>query len=102
MNKPLEKRLFSLADNPLYVEGYTDGSTWNGWSKPIFTAENLKKVFHPYVPVFSVTDDCIPVATIDIESNIEIIESSPVWDDNLQDWLIGYAPEGFCFTEKDN
>lgn len=96
----LEKKIFQLTEDGIPVEGYTDGSTWNGWSMPIFTAEELKKVFHPYTVKFEFTADCIPCAILaDEELNFEIVESSPIWDEDQQEFLIGYAPQGFCFME---
>ena len=98
MYNTLQKRMFQLTEDGVPVEGYTDGRDWYGWSKPIFTAENLKKVFHPYTVRFEFTADCIPCAILaDKDLDFEIVESSPIWDG--EQFLIGYAPMGFCFME---
>ena len=98
MNNTLRKGIFKLTEDGIPVEGFTDDSTWNGWSKPIFTSENLKKVFHPYTIRFEFTADCIPCAILnDKELDFEIVESFIIWDG--EQFLIGYAPQGFCFLE---
>lgn len=38
MDKKFTKRIFTVDDETLF-EGYSDGTTWNGWSCPWFTKE---------------------------------------------------------------
>jgi len=38
---------FQIEDNKIF-QGFSDGSTWNGWSNPYFTLEVAKEVLNYY------------------------------------------------------
>ena len=44
MKKTMRKTKFQICDNERVYEGYTDGSTWNGWECPWFTKEVTEQI----------------------------------------------------------
>ena len=45
--KKMKLTKFQIEDDKIF-QGFTDGSTWNGWSNPYFTLEVAKKVLNYY------------------------------------------------------
>lgn len=43
LNTTYNKSLFNI-DNEAATEGYTNGTTWNGWYCPVFTKGNANKI----------------------------------------------------------
>ena len=43
----MKKTKFQIEEDPIF-EGFTDGSTWNGWDNPYFTLKEAKKVLNHY------------------------------------------------------
>lgn len=87
------------------VEGYTDGTLWNGWANVCFTREQVSAWFDtsPYDYKFldarsKLNRRDYPVLVIYFDDREEIIESTPLLTDD-GDILEGYFLEGYCFVE---
>ncbi len=87
------------------VEGYTDGTLWNGWANIYFTREQVSTWLDasPYDYRFleaktKLNKKNIPVLLIYFDSGEELIESAPFITDTGE-ILEGYNMEGYCFAE---
>ncbi len=104
----MRKAKFSIdgdEDEESIVEGYTDGTQWNGWANVCFTREQLSKWLgtSPYDYKFldaktKLNNREYPVLLIYYDDREEMIESSPLPTDS-GDILEGYFMEGYCFVE---
>ena len=45
--KTMKLTKFQIEDDKIF-QGFSDGSTWNGWSNPYFTLEVAKEVLNYY------------------------------------------------------
>jgi hypothetical protein len=87
------------------VEGYTDGTLWNGWANVCFTREQVSAWLDvsPYDYKFLESKTKLnkrdyPVLLIYFDDREEIIESTPLPTDS-GDILEGYFMESYCFVE---
>lgn len=87
------------------VEGYTDGTLWNGWANVCFTREQVSGWLagSPYDYRFLEANTELnkrnqPVLLIYFDSGEELIESIPLTLDSGE-VLEGYSMEGYCFEE---
>ncbi len=87
------------------VEGYTDGTLWNGWVNVCFTREQVSVWLDasPYDYKFleagtKLNNRDIPVLLIYFGDREEIIESTSFTTDNGK-VLEGYFIEDYCFVE---
>jgi hypothetical protein len=87
------------------VEGYTDGTLWNGWANVCFTREQVSVWLDssPYdykflEPRTKLNNRDYPVLLIYFDDREETIESTPLPTDS-GDILEGYFMESYCFVE---
>ena len=92
-------------DSENIVEGYTDGTLWNGWANVCFTREQVSAWLDasPYDYRFLEANTKMnkrdyPVLLIYFDDREEIIESTPLPTDNGE-ILEGYFMEGYCFVD---
>jgi hypothetical protein len=96
------KGFFSIdgsTDPDRIFEGYTDGTTWNGWARVVFTKEQMEKwcKASPYNYRFLYESPIVSVV-IYFEDDDEIINAFPlqIEDNSLVE---GYQIESYCFVE---
>jgi hypothetical protein len=87
------------------VEGYTDGTLWNGWANVCFTREQVSKWLDasPYDYRFLEANTKLnkrdySVLLIYFDDREETIESTPLPIDG-GNILEGYFMEGYCFVD---
>jgi hypothetical protein len=87
------------------IEGYTDGTLWNGWANVCFTREQVSSWLDasPYdykflEPKTKLNKRDYPVLLIYFDDREETIESTPLPTDSGDIWE-GYFMESYCFVE---
>ena len=86
------------------IQGYTDGSTWNGWAVVACTRGQIVEWLEKTGNKFEIIE---PDDEMGIEYSIlvlhwdeyEIIESSPLWAD--EEFREVYFLDGWCWVEED-
>lgn len=99
------KSKFTNSDEDEIIEGYTDGTEWNGWANVYFTREQLPDALGPYdvqfhEPHTPLNKRDYPIAIVYFEDEL-IIESSPIVTTD-GDMIEAYALDGFEFIEVNN
>jgi hypothetical protein len=89
------------------MEGYTDGTLWNGWANVCFTREQVSRWLDasPYDYRFLEAKTTLnkrdyPALLIYFDDREETIESTSFQTDSGET-LEGYFMEGYCFVEID-
>ncbi len=87
------------------IEGYTDGTLWNGWANVCFTREQVSAWLDgsPYDYRFleaktKLNKRDYPVLLVYFDDREETIDSTPLPTDNGE-ILEGYFMESYCFVE---
>ncbi len=88
------------------VEGYTDGTLWNGWAIVCFTHDQVSawldaspydyRFLEPRTPL---NKRDYPVLLIYFDDREDTIEATSLSTDTGE-MLEGYYMEGYCFVEK--
>lgn len=102
------KSKFTNSDNEEVVEGYTDGTLYNGWANVYFTREQLCAAVGAYGIRFIKPNTRhnrrdYPVAIVYFEDEL-LIESSPIGIENENGelcYIEAYTLDGFEFIEVD-
>lgn len=102
------KSKFTNSDDNEIIEGYTDGTDYNGWANVYFTREQLPDAVGAYDVRFYEANTRFnkrnyPVAVVFFEDEL-IIESSLIiiTDGDIIEEIEAYALDGFEFIEVDN
>lgn len=97
---------FTLSDDDEQLDGYTDGSLWNGWASVFFTREQVVE-FLPTVydvifvePHTAMNHRDYPILILNNGRETEVVESTP-FEDEDGNMVEGYSFDGWEFMEVD-
>lgn len=104
MNREIKgfyKALFSIdgnTDEAEVVEGYSDGTTWNGWANIFLPKDQLIAWIAASPYKWELLNDEDQTLRIHWDDRDEDFPSTPIPTENGT-FLVGYDMNGYCFDE---